>query len=231
MKLTAQLKLLPTPDQAAALNRMLETTNAACNYISDVAWQTRIFGKFALQKQCYQDVREQFGLSAQVVIRALAKVGDAYKLDKETKRAFRPLASIAYDDRILSWNRKEPSVSIWTLSGRLSIPFIAGARQMQLLQTRMGETDLVYHRGNWYLLATCEVQEPDPQDVDDVLGIDLGVTTIATDSDGRSTAATPSKASGIAIDGSGTNSKRRERCRQSGGSGSCRGRKLALQRM
>jgi len=66
----------------------------------------------------------------------------------------------------------------------LSIPFVAGERQMQLLQTRLGETDLLYHRGNWYLLATCDVQEPDPQDVDDVLGIDLGVTNIATDSDG-----------------------------------------------
>ncbi|NJO83098.1 MAG: IS200/IS605 family element transposase accessory protein TnpB [Blastochloris sp.] len=184
MKLIAQLKLLPTPEHAGALKRTLEVTNAACNYISDVAWQTRTFGKFALQKLCYQDVRDIFGLSAQVVIRALAKVGDAYKLDKQAKRAFRPLASIAYDDRILSWNLHEPSVSIWTLAGRLSIPFVAGERQMQLLRTRMGETDLVNHRGNWYLLATCEVPEPDPQDVDDVLGIDLGVTNIATDSDG-----------------------------------------------
>lgn len=184
MKLTAQLKLLPTPEQADTLKRTLEIANAACNSISQVAWETRTFGKFALQKLCYQDVRATFGLSAQMVVRALAKVGDAYKLDKHTKRTFRPLASIAYDDRILSWNLHAPSVSIWTQKGRLSIPFVAGERQIQLLQTRMGETDLVYHRGNWYLLATCEVQEPDPQDVDDMLGIDLGVTNIATDSDG-----------------------------------------------
>ncbi len=184
MKLIAQLKLLPTPEQADALRRTLETTNAACNYISDLAWETRTFGKHALQKRCYQDVRQTFGLAAQVTIRALAKVGDAYKLDNETKRRFRLLASIAYDDRILSWNLHAPSVSIWTLAGRLPIPFVAGERQMQLLQTRMGETDLLYHRGTWYLLATCEIQEPHPQDIDDVLGIDLGVTNIATDSDG-----------------------------------------------
>ena len=84
MKLTAQLKLQPTPEQADALKRTLETTNAACNYISSVAWAMRTFGKFALQKLCYQEVREQFGLSAQMVVRALAKVGDAYKLDKQT---------------------------------------------------------------------------------------------------------------------------------------------------
>jgi putative transposase len=184
MKLTAQVKLQPAPEQADALKRTLEASNAACNYISEIAWASRTFGKFALQKSCYQDVRETFGLAAQMTVRALAKVGDAYKLDRQTKRTFRPLASIAYDDRILSWNLRDPSVSIWTVSGRLSIPFVAGERQMRLLQTRMGETDLVYHRGQWYLLATCEVQEPDPQDIDDVLGIDLGVTNIVTDSDG-----------------------------------------------
>src|SRR5262245_7455119 len=97
MKLTAQLKLLPTPEQADMLKRTLETANAACDYISDVAWANSTFGKFALQKLCYQEVRETFGLSAQMTIRALAKVADAYKRDKETKRTFRPLASIAYD--------------------------------------------------------------------------------------------------------------------------------------
>jgi hypothetical protein len=39
MKLTAQLKLLPTPQQAAALKRTLEAANAACNAISQVAWE------------------------------------------------------------------------------------------------------------------------------------------------------------------------------------------------
>ncbi|MBX6311849.1 MAG: transposase [Isosphaeraceae bacterium] len=184
MKLIAQLKLQPTPEQADALKRTLEAANAACNAISDVAWETRTFGKFALQKLCYQDVRKQFGLSAQMTVRALAKVGDAYKLDKQTKRTFRPLASIAYDDRILSFNLKGSVVSIWTVDGRQSIPFVCGERQRRMLATRQGESDLVFHRGNWYLLVTCEVQEPDPQHVDDVLGVDLGVTNIASDSDG-----------------------------------------------
>jgi predicted transposase len=117
VKLTAQLKLLPTPSQADALKRTLETANAACTHISDVAWNTRTFGTFALQKLCYQEVRETFGLSAQMTVRALAKVGDAYKLDKRTKPAFRPLASIAYDDRILSFALRASSISIWTLDG------------------------------------------------------------------------------------------------------------------
>ena len=184
MKLTAQIKLQPTSEQDAALARTLRAANAACDHISAVAWNTRTFGKFALQKLCYQDVRDQFGLSAQMTVRALARVGDAYKLDKKAQRTFRPLASIAYDDRILSFNLNSSSVSLWTFDGRQTLPFICGERQRAMLATRQGESDLLFHRGVWYLLVTCEVQELPPQDVDDVLGIDLGVTNIATDSDG-----------------------------------------------
>ena len=184
VKMTAQLKLLPTPSQSDALRRTLETANAASSFISEVAWNTHTFGAFALQKLCYQQVRKQFGLSAQMTVRALAKVGDAYKLDKKAKRTFRRLASIAYDDRILSFNLNGSSISIWTLDGRQSIPFVCGERPRRMLQTRQGESNLLYQRGKWYLLVTCEVEEPELQAVDDVLGVDLGITNIASDSDG-----------------------------------------------
>jgi putative transposase len=63
-----------------------------------------------------------------MVVRALAKVGDAYKLDKQTKRTFRPLASIAYDDGILSFALPDSSISIWTLDRRQAIPFVSRLR-------------------------------------------------------------------------------------------------------
>jgi len=185
VKLTIQLKLVPTPEQSDALRRTLTTANAACDYISQLAWESRTFSKFALQKLCYQDVREIFGLTAQMVIRTLAKVGDAYKLGMNTKRTFRPTSAIAYDDRILSFAMPDSSVSIWTIDGRAAIPFVCGERQRQLLPFRRGETDLAFIGGSWYLFATCDVDEPNPLDVEDVVGIDLGVTNIAVDSDGE----------------------------------------------
>jgi hypothetical protein len=130
-------------------------------------------------------VRETFNLTAQMVIRALSKVADAYKLDTNTKRTFRSTSAIAYDDRILSFAIPASSVSIWTMDGRAAIPFACGTRHKALLASRRGETDLACVGGNWYLFATCEVDEPDPLDVDDVLGVDLGVTNIAVDSDGQ----------------------------------------------
>ena len=185
MKLIAQVKLLPTPEQADALRHTLEQANAACRFVSDTAWETNTFRQYDLHHKCYQAVREQFGLSAQVVVRAIAKVADAYKLDRKTKRTFKTTGSIAYDDRILSWRLQDQTVSIWTVNGRLRIPFVCGERQLELLQTQQGESDLGQYKGMFFLSATCEVDEPKLVDVEGALGVDLGVTNIAVDSDGE----------------------------------------------
>ena len=185
MKLIAQVKLQPTEEQAQALKETLEAANAACNWLSDRAWESRVFGQWSLHTAHYQEIRARFGLSAQVTVRVIAKVADAYKLDKRTKRTFRPHGSIAYDDRILSWWTKTSRISVMTLYGREMIPFVCGERQRRLLDSRQGETDLVYRDGEWYLLAVCNVVEPDPQDVDDVLGVDLGIKNLAVDSNGN----------------------------------------------
>ena len=185
MKLIAQVKLLPTPEQADALRHTLEQANAACQFVSDTGWETRTFRQYDLHHKCYRAVREQFGLSAQVAVRAIAKVADAYKLERKTKRTFKTTGSIAYDDRILSWRLQDHSVSIWTVNGRLHISFVCGERQLELLQTRQGESDLGMFKGMFFLSATCEVDEPKPIDVEGTLGVDLGVTNLAVDSDGE----------------------------------------------
>ena len=193
MKLIAQLKLQPTPGQADALTRTLEMANAACNAISTTAWNTDTFRQFALHKLVYADSRSSFPLSAQLVVRCISKVADAYKLDHSRQRTFQPHGAISYDDRILSWKLNRRAVSIWTVDGRLDIPFVCGERQWQLLQTRHGETDLAYVNGSFYLLAVCDVEEPEPIDVEGMLGVDLGVTNIAVDSDGTTHSGTAIK--------------------------------------
>lgn len=184
MKLTAKVKLNPTPEQAAYLLQTLERANAACDFVSKVAWEKKVFGSYALQKIVYAEVREKFDLAAQMTVRLLSKVGDAYKLDKRTHRTFRKHGAIAYDDRILKWYTDKHRVSIWSVGGRLNIPYEAGERQHELLKTQQGESDLVYYKRNFYLLATCDIPDPDERDTENALGIDLGVTNIATTSEG-----------------------------------------------
>lgn len=184
MKLIAQVKLQPEPGQTELLRRTLETANAAANDVSEVAWDTQTFRQYDLHHVCYYDVRARFELSAQMVVRTIAKVADAYKLDRKTRRTFHPHGSIAYDKRILAWKLAAQTVSIWTVGGRQTIPFVAGERQLALLPFMQGEADLVYRRGAFYLHQVCEVDEPPAAEVDDFLGVDLGIVNIATDSDG-----------------------------------------------
>src|SRR6266566_6066301 len=185
MRLTAAIQLLPTPSQADALRRTLETANAACDFISQVAWQSRTFRQFPIHRLTYTAVRETFHLAAQFAVRCIAKVADAYKLDRKTQRTFQPHGAGPYDDRILSYNLLGSAVSIWTLDGRQAIPFVCGERQRELLKTQRGETDLALVRGKWYLFVTCQVEAPEPIDAEAALGVDLGIVNLATDSDGE----------------------------------------------
>ena len=184
MKLIAQVRLYPDDQQRNTLKQTLERANAACNDISEQGWQTQTFRRYDLQNLTYYEVRERFGLSAQMVIRCLAKVADAYLKDREVQRTFRPLGSIAYDDRILSWEYDNQVVSIWTVEGRQRMSYDAGERQQDYLQYRQGETDLVYFNGMFFLLAVCDIPVPNEREVEGALGVDLGVTNIATTSDG-----------------------------------------------
>jgi putative transposase len=90
MKLTAQLKLQPTPQQAQLLQRTMERANQACNDLSQQTWKKRTFRRYALHKLAYHETRARYpDLSAQVVVRCIAKVSDAYKLDHQRQRRFR----------------------------------------------------------------------------------------------------------------------------------------------
>ncbi|MBC8097992.1 MAG: transposase, partial [Armatimonadetes bacterium] len=184
MKLTATTKLMPTNEQRQTLLQTLERANAACQSISAVAWANKTFNRVRLHHLTYYPVREEFGLTAQMAVRVIGKVSDAYKKDKKTKRAFHKHGAVPYDSRILTWDIGNQMVSIWTLDGREPIPFVCGEHQQKLLPFQQGESDLVYRDGTFYLFTTCDVPDDKMIDPADYLGIDLGIKNIAVSSDG-----------------------------------------------
>jgi IS605 OrfB family transposase len=185
MKLTATLKLLPNDQQRDYLFQTLERANAACNWMSQQAWETKTFNTTRLHHLTYYVVREQFALGSQITVRCIGKVIAAYKTDKRVKRQFKKLGAIAYDSHNLTFKRDQRQVVVWTVGGRLTIDFTAGASQLALLQHQQGETDLVYRKGAFYLLTTCNVPDNVPMEIEGFLGVDLGVKHIAVDSDGN----------------------------------------------
>ena len=183
MKLIARVKLQPSPEQHALLVRTLEAANAACNHVSEVGWQARVFGQFALHRLCYANVRAQFGLGADCAVRVFAKVADGYKLDKATKRTFKPHGAFPFNDRLVTYKLDTRIVSVWTMAGRQKMPFVVSDHAAKLLASLRGECDLIYRKGEFYLYQTCDIAEPAAESVEDYLGVDMGVANIAVDSD------------------------------------------------
>jgi predicted transposase len=186
MKQTLLVKLAPEPQDHAALLRTLETFNAACNAIAEVAYEERQANKIEMQKLVYYDIRARFGLSSQMAIRAIAKVSEAYKRDKQIKPTFRAHGAMTYDQRICSFPTPD-RVSLLTLDGRVVVPFRFGTYAQGMLQRTRGQCDLLFRkRSNTFFLAiTVDAPEPAPDEASDYLGVDLGVITLAATSDGE----------------------------------------------
>lgn len=181
MKLTLKIKLLPADQQANLLLETMKEANIVCNAISDVAWQEKIFNNFKLHHKVYHPYKSAFKLSSQVLIRCIAKVANAYKRDKKTKRQFRPLGSIGYDSRIMTYKPND-IISLWAIGGRIKIPFVCHNRNY--LPYIKGEAYLVYKKGKFYLSQTVDVPEEDVDDIEEFIGVDMGITDIVVTSDG-----------------------------------------------
>jgi IS605 OrfB family transposase len=185
VKLIARVKLNANPEQSDLLLQTMEAANTLCDWISQHAFEQHTFRRYDIHNAIYHTARQQTNLASQIIVRCTAKVADSYQKDRDTLRTFKPHGAIAYDDRILSWETNNQVVSIWTVKGRRCIDYSMTDYHKQLLHYRQGETDLVYRKGAFYLLAVCEIPEPDERDVDTALGVDLGVVNIASDSDGN----------------------------------------------
>jgi putative transposase len=182
---TLMLRLDPTPADRERLLRTMERINAACSTIADVAFREKCASKVVLQQMLYRQLREQFGLSAQMAVRAIAKVVEAYKRDRTKKPTFRPRGAVPYDQRILSFKSLDVA-SVLTLDGRATVPIRLGDYQRAILveRPRRGQADLIYRDKTFYLAVVVEAPEATPYDPVGALGVDLGVVNLATDSDG-----------------------------------------------
>lgn len=207
MKLVAQVKLTPSPEQSAALEATLHACNEAANWVSQVAFDQRAFRNYGLRKLVYATLRED-GLGSQAAQHVVKKVADAYATLRANVRAgnlgrpgsprrakaegkpiaFRPDAAQPFDQRNLSFSLDARTISIWTLGGRLKdVAFACSPEQLKTLGGCLrGEADLFRRDGVWLLAVTVDVPEaPSNERPAGFLGVDLGIVNIATTSDGK----------------------------------------------
>jgi putative transposase len=213
VKQVVKVRVLPNEPQAASLTATLRICNEAATWLSAAMHAQRVRRKHDVQKRFYAELKQRFGLSAQPAIRVIGKVANAYaalnanidagnhgppgserrKKVASTPIGFRAEAAQPFDARCLSWQipekvgGREATVSIRTTAGRLKgIRVLAAPHDLVLLRTRpIGESDLIYRDGKWFLHATIETSEaPLAEPVSGFLGVDMGIVNIATTSTG-----------------------------------------------
>ncbi len=182
---------LDIDEYEAALQETQKAFNAAASWIASVCWEEGISNTNTAHHRVYGETRARFGLGAQLAVCARAKAVEAIKATRvkksETCPQFGPRGSVRYDARtyrLLSLDR----VSLNTLQGRATCRLILGNRQHAMLINRtwkIGGADLIWRRGTYYLNVMQSKDAPEETETSDMLGVDLGIVSLATDSEGE----------------------------------------------
>jgi predicted transposase len=121
MKLIVQIQVLPDPEAARKLQASMERFNDAANWVAGIAFQRRLSNKIRLQQIVYRDLRDRFGLSAQMACLCVHRVCEAYKRDQTVCPRFRTHSAMSHDVRTMSFKGID-RVSLLTLEGRVVVP-------------------------------------------------------------------------------------------------------------
>lgn len=186
MLCTVKIKLLTNKEQHDLLLDTMKHFNQACNYISQIAFNNKVYGKIRLQKMCYYDVREKFNLSSQMTVRAIGKVSESYKQNKKTLHNFKEASAMVYDERILSFKDLEIA-SILTLYGRIEVPMLIVAYHKGVIDNNRirGQADLILQNGTFFLLLSIDIPESPKFTPRNIIGVDFGIKNLAVDSTGE----------------------------------------------
>ncbi len=185
VKLTLQLQLLPDSEQRKRLLETMERVNQAATLAARVGFDAGVFSQTSIHKLAYREIRDRFGLSAQMAVRAIGKAVECFRRDKKVCPVFKPHGAITYDERIMGFKGLD-RVSLWAFpESRVIVPLIYGEYQKERFDRIKGQADLVHRKGKFYLYCTVDLPDSAPCEPTDFLGVDLGVTNIASTSDGK----------------------------------------------
>lgn len=182
---TVVCKLAPTPEQRAEIEATLGAFARACDFAVDVARDIGSTNKVKVQQAGYRTIRETFGLSANLAVRAIARACAALKVPEKMHSTFAP-TSIDYDARIFRFREWDWTFSLTLLNSRQRIKTHLGDRQRALLAGRKPTAAVLVKRRDGALFLHVQLTDDAPPTIDaqDVIGVDFGIQNLAVTDDG-----------------------------------------------
>lgn len=159
MKQVIVLKLEPTAAQQHALLTTMQAFNEGCQYVGELAFQHHLANKIALQPLVYQELRNRFGLSSQMAVRAISSGCEAYKVSKSSAPQFAAADPMILDARLMSF-KGLTDVSLLCLTGRQLVPFRFVRYQQARPDRIAGQADLFLREGHFFLEVHIELPSP-----------------------------------------------------------------------
>lgn len=167
----------------------------ALNYVSKYIFDTNCLKQSQVNKDTYYYLREIYGLKSQMAQSCMKTVIAKYKTNKSNGHDFSLIdfKKLEYDlvyNRDYSLNKEVFSIN--SLEGRLKIPYETKGMEKYFDGTyEFGTTKLVYKHNKYFLHIpmTKDYAQINLSEINNIVGIDLGVNFIATtyDSFGKTT--------------------------------------------
>lgn len=148
---TISCKLALLPHHKRHIEATLKAFADACNFVADYGRKHNVTRQFSLHHACYKEVRQKFGLSANLAVRAIARVAPRLRKAKTRGSIFKP-TSIDYDARIFAFRESDWTVGLTLLSSRERLALDVGEYQKQALAGRLPTSAALTKKGKGYFL-------------------------------------------------------------------------------
>jgi IS605 OrfB family transposase len=182
---TAKVKLA---DCSPVLDDTMRVYAQAVQFCVDIAWGHKITSKAQLQRRCYYEVKERFGLQAQLVINAITQAIEMVK-KAHTKPEVSAELSIRYNfPRCASITHDWILISLSTIEGRVKFQITLPQVFEHYLEWKLGESTLIKdYKGRFFFCFTFSKEisiRPKGSNDCTIMGVDLGVNSLAVTSNG-----------------------------------------------
>ena len=187
--ITTKVRIYPTPEQEESLKKTQKSYINGCNIVSQWVKNNEELSQKKINSALYSTIRENTGLGAQMSQSVIKTVIGTYKTIHSSNKKWSILPEYKKNRVDLVRGRdysllKDKRLSIGTIDGRIKVPYTDNP-SLPLHDHILGTATLVYKHGKWimHIPITINIEEVSDSDIENVMGIDIGLRFLATSYD------------------------------------------------
>lgn len=179
---TVKCKLEVNNLETKAILETMSRFTQACNDALAIAKERKTWNKYKLQHLCYHQLKERYNLTANYIIRAIARVC----MKRKRKPKIFKSGFLDLDKHLFRFIEKKEEISLSTIQGRMKIKLALGNFQRGLLKNQKPTSAMLFYQKSkkvFYINFVLEKEIKVPIGNNPV-GVDRGIYNLATTSNG-----------------------------------------------